>query len=291
LKEDEAMSLGAYDLNGPQFLFLYVLLLFAALAFSYHQQRRHRPEGSEQVSDDASMLAYLAGGADRVCDSAIMRLVMKGGIEYRSNGTFVLGSRDVAADPTEKVIVNTTMPTVKARFLARMERQIGQLEQRMTKVGLLTNDQQAKNLRLAQSLPLLLLFGFGFVKLIVGISREKPVGFLILLLLVTAVIGFVRYTRIDRKTSAGIRALEESRAQNLRLNLAPTTPEMGLAVALFGMPVLLGSPFESLYRRSNGADGGGSSGGSGCGSDSGGGGGSGNGSSGCGGGGCGGCGS
>jgi hypothetical protein len=92
----------------------------------------------------------------------------------------------------------------------------------------------------------------------------------------------IRYFTVDRRTEAAMSAVEAAKTRAARLKAAPTTPEMGLAVALFGTTVLAGSAYQDFHRlRSSSGDGDGGSSGDGSG---------GCGSGGCGGGGCGGCG-
>jgi uncharacterized protein (TIGR04222 family) len=281
------MWLGPFDLNGSEFLLLYVVLLGFAWLASVMLAQRNRPAGRDQAVDDPDYIAYLAGGADRVCESAVARLVAGGGLIHQADGRFTLISRDAATSDIEHKILMTRMPTHWPKFLPRLEKPMRQVELKMISAGLLMTEAQRSHMRRLQALPFIVVFAVGLVKVLVGVSRDRPVGFLLALLLLTAVCGFLRYRRVDARTVAGVRALDGARTRSSRLRAAPMAPEIGMAVALFGMPVLMGSPFESLHARrdgsrSDGSDGGSWSGGSDSGGDSGGGG--------CGGG-CGGCGS
>ncbi|MBY0394035.1 MAG: TIGR04222 domain-containing membrane protein, partial [Novosphingobium sp.] len=140
----------------------------------------------------------------------------------------------------------------------------------------------ARQLRLIQTAPLALLFLFGMAKWIVGTLRDRPVGILTALLIVTAIAAILRFAVIDRRTRAGKAALADARLEADRLRRAAPADETPLAVALFGTTVLTGSWLSDFHRmRAASGSGGDTSSSSGC---SGGGGG-------CGGGGCGGCGS
>ncbi len=72
------------------------------------------------------------------------------------------------------------------------------------------------------------------------------VSTLVSLLAITLVIGLARLV-VDRRTQAGIAAIRLARRHARRLRLAPTRPEMPLAVAMFGTVVLAGSALEPLY--------------------------------------------
>jgi uncharacterized protein (TIGR04222 family) len=132
----------------------------------------------------------------------------------------------------------------------------------------------------------LLLFAIGVTKFQIGISRHRPIGLLLVLLLATAVVGLVMMAKVPRTTLRGARLVKEQRAVNSPLKYAATRNDKdatwrddAMAVALFGMGGLAtGSDLATALRvpQSGGGDGG--SGGSSCGG------------GGCGGGGCGGCG-
>jgi uncharacterized protein (TIGR04222 family) len=147
--------------------------------------------------------------------------------------------------------------------------------------GLLLADGEGWRIRIAQSLPFVLLAGFGLIKLGIGEARGRLVGFLTLALIVTVVVAVIRFAGLEMRTRAGQAVLAQARERHDRLRRAPTAGEVGLGVALFGTTVLAGSQWESLHRlRAASSDSG--SGGSDSSSDGGSGGG-------CGGGGCGGC--
>jgi len=137
-------------------------------------------------------------------------------------------------------------------------------------------DAEARRIRLWVVLPFLMLIAFGITKWIIGYLRDRPVGFLTVLLIITVVCAVI-FAKVDRRTRAGHNALADAKRNADRLSLAPTSPEIGLAVALFGTTVLAGSGWDAFHRLRTASDSGGGVGGDGgCGG---------------GGGGCGGCGS
>jgi uncharacterized membrane protein YgcG len=136
----------------------------------------------------------------------------------------------------------------------------------------------------------------GLVKIIVGLQRDRPVGFLALATVVTLALGLIRFSRQRTLSRAGGRCLRRARREQAALKAnagyprqahSPLAVALPLSVALFGTAVLASghlSPLDDAIRRSraHGTD----SGSGGCGTAGDGGGGD----SGCGGGGCGGCG-
>ena len=116
-----------------------------------------------------------------------------------------------------------------------------------------------------------LLLAFGVTKAYIGEGRHHPIGFLVVLLFLTAVAGIALATRPTR-TRAGSEALKSYQAGNARASRAPLDHELLLAVALSGAVVLSGTAYASVYAASQAmASSGGCGSGGGCGGGGGGG--------------------
>jgi hypothetical protein len=175
-------------------------------------------------------------------------------------------------------------------------------------------ERQAQAAQHLPAIPVFALLLLGISKILVGMSRGKPVGFLVVLCFITAIIGWCfLQVPVQQRSRYGDRILAKLRTQHANLRTAKATnsleaePQLALAFALFGAVILKGSPLANLtrdlyaplsssYSKRSSRSGSGSTGiwwgGSDGGGDSGGGdgGGGGCGGGGCGGGGCGGCG-
>jgi uncharacterized protein (TIGR04222 family) len=283
------MPANPFDWTGGPFLALYVALFGVALALSHVLGTWARAEGRAEPIDDELALACLAGGRARVVETVAADLLQQGALEIRR--TRLVATEDGEGRSTVqrallKAADNVRWPAVHGR----MRSVTRVIEKKLVENGLHLSDSEALRVRWMQALPLALLLVFGAIKWQVGVDRERPVGFLTVLMIVTLIIAFVRFGSIDRRTRAGRAVLRAARADKERLRRAPVENETGLAVALFGTTVLAASPlsdFDTLCRR-NPSTGGSSDNSSGCSTGSDGGGDSG--SGGCGGGGCGGCG-
>jgi uncharacterized protein (TIGR04222 family) len=225
----------------------------------------------------------LAGGRTRFGETVLARLLARGAITIGQDG---FRCHSIAASPSaaaERDVLSLPSPFKWKAVREMLAGAAVQLEQRLVDQGLLMEQGEARQLGLYATIPLVLLIGFGLIKVVIGMGRDRPVGFLVAFIVATVVVALVRLFRIDRRTRAGISAVSEARLRADRLRRASTEAETGMAVALFGTAILIGSPIADLhgFRRQTGD----SSGGGGCG-----GGGSSDGGSGCGGGGCGGCG-
>lgn len=266
--------------DGP-FLALYAILLLGSFVASFAIAMWLRPEGRTAFVSDEDELALLAGGRTRFGETVLARLFARDAISLEKGG-IQIDPTAVGASPAESDLLALQPPFRWKAVRAVLAGASADLEQRLVGRQLLTDPDEARQLGLFAALPFALLIAFGLARLLAGIVRDEAVGLLVAAVVMTALIAAYRVAVFDRRTRAGIAAVSDARERHERLGRAPTRDETGMAVALFGTAVLVGSPLAELHgiRRDKG-DGGSGCGSSGCG---------GNGNSGCGGGGCGGCG-
>ncbi len=275
------MGLGPFDLYAAEFLMLYAGLGLIAVVASFVIPPYLRPDGRPGHPADEDELALLAGGRDRFAETAAARLLAAGAATVE--GTLGLRIRDARGGGTlaERRITAMPSPASWKDVTHALAGPAETGERRLAQKGLLLDRAAAGQLRLIQTAPLALLFAFGLAKWIIGAMRDRPVEYLTLLLVFTAIAAAVRFGVLDRRTRAGQQAVARARADAARLRRAVPADEAALAVALFGTAVLAGSYLSDFHRMCSASKvGGGSSGDSGSSSSS---------DSGCGGGGCGGC--
>ena len=262
------MSFNPFDLTGGPFLQLYGALCVVTFILGLVIPRWLRPEGQAMPLKDRDMLAYLAGGKNRLAETVVAGLMSRGAlaleppwfkIRLQGQGTSTAESGVLAIDRPARWSEVVKAATVDAETI----------EQKLVDRELLIARSETWQIRLLQTLPYLLLFAFGAIKWEVGRMRDKPVGFLTVLLVVTAIFAFVRFVALDRRTRGGQAVLVDAKVQGERLNRAPANEETALAVALFGTAVLASSGMADFHRlrTSSSGDSGSSSdgGGSGCG--------------------------
>ncbi len=268
--------MGPFDLPGPQFLTLYGILLVAAIAFGLIIPRLLRPAGKDGPVSDEDEIAYLAGGAIRLAEAVTATLLASGAIAMQGKRVAIMNPSARTSRAGQAVLALPTPANWNA-IASAVKAEGRQLWHRLAARGLMITGPEASRLRKLQTLPYFLLLAFGAIKLAIGMVRDRPVGFLVALLVVTAVAAMLRYGNVDRRTQAGVNAVQSARQDADRLRRAPQGDESGMAVALFGTAVLAGSAFAGLHdmRTSSGGSsdsGGCSSDSSGCSGDSGGGG-------------------
>ncbi|MFY9351680.1 MAG: TIGR04222 domain-containing membrane protein [Sphingobium sp.] len=267
------MPLGPFDLSGGPFLILYSGLLLLALTAAIGLPFWLRPEGRERRVTDPDQLAYLAGGRTRFLDALVTRLLTAGRLAVSPSRKLSAQGQGGGHSPAETAILRLPGEFGWAEIERTASDYADPVERALARDGLLMDAGEALRLRFWQTLPLLAALLFGAIKWDIGTMRDKPVGILTFLLLLTLVAAVIRFFALDRRTQAGIKALDRAQADSGRLRRAPLTEEMGLAVALYGTAVLAGSTWSDYHalRRASGSDGGGSSdsgsgdGGGGCG--------------------------
>ena len=276
---------------GTEFLLLYWGLCLTGLPLALWL--RHRGRGPALDYPGPTLGTYelvrLANRGERLVDSALAALAYAGSIELLPEQRVRRLTAAPPSDPYERTVWTLISPGsggtselagIRQRAAHPELAAIRVLDQSLEAKGLLLPAPERRRLNRLPKLTLVALVLFGLAKLLVGLSRGRPVGFLFLTLLVLVLGGFYVY-QAHRAwvTGQGASVLQQASFTAQRPGFRPLSAQLvAHTVALLGFASLttLGlEPMATFFAPppSSGADGG-----SGCGS------------SGCGGGGCGGCG-
>jgi uncharacterized protein (TIGR04222 family) len=303
-----AMTLNPFDFDGPTFLGLYAILFAVAIMGAFVLRRILRLSDIVSTNDslDPYEAAYLAGGRRLAIRAALGSLVDRGALAVRKVEKKLVGLfpavaeyRLVAQQPVdesapelEQVILlasageGQTIP----KLHETADAPAGRLADRLQREGLLLDENQSAQARYWPALLVAALAVFGTIKIVVGVYRDRPVGFLILAVIVSFIVAAV-FLKQSLRSRAGDQLLTDLRQKHSRLNVSTSgahdmpAADLILATALFGTAVLVGGPLDELRAAlAAPARQGGGGGASGCGGHCG----SGCGGGGCGGGGCGG---
>lgn len=278
-----ALPSNPLDWTAGPFLLLFAALAITALIGSILLRRLLRESGAAGgARPDAFELAYLAGGPERCTDAAVAHLLANDEVVWDESASKLVLTQPApnGADAPAIVAKCIAADGSTAQVLKRSAVALAPLRKSLERKRLWLDDSAAWRVRLFSALPMLLMAGFGGAKIAVGMSRDKPVGFLVMLTIIVGVIGLGLLLSRPKRTRAGDLALTEAKQRLARAIRAPQQKELGLAVALLGTAALSGTAYAQYHQlRAPPSSSGDSSGGD-----------SSSGDSGCGGGGCGGCG-
>jgi uncharacterized protein (TIGR04222 family) len=291
-------SFNVLNWRGGAFLAFYLFaLVWGFLAGSAVKRLMRGPNTRDGKSyDDFVELGFLAGGAERAADVAIVELMERGvlSLDYQGTAYTAAQQRDevwLRIDAAQAALLTPPLRTaadVAAReqtmsaTLKALERAYTPIAAQLRRKGWWLPKAREWQIRLIGSAPLLALAVLGVMKLMIGLARDKPVGFLFILLILTVFMYLGRLLRAQPRTRAGEWVLYDASEE-----LSGAEPMH--RAALMGTIGLVGTDYSEYHTlrtpvSSSSSSDSNSSGGSGC-SSSGDGGGGGGGCGGCGGGG------
>src|SRR5579884_3285935 len=272
------------DLRGPAFLELYLVLMGAALALAFIFRWILRGPGGEVPGFVARLepleVACLARGPQGVADAVVADLVYRGAVKVDPKKGKLSAAQPLPPDCARieaQVYDYVARHNPRAQVVRQVVRsQEEPLIERLRASQLMTTGRQAMSIRLLPALLLVALMCLGWMKLVVGLNRHRPVEFLFFLDVVTACLAVLMLALPAWRTRAGDRVLSGLRQRNVALrtaasssgaNLAPM--DLALAFALFGPSMLVSGDLGALRRvmwppGSGGGCGGGSCGGGSC---------------------------
>ena len=296
-----------FDMKGIDFLWFYGISLIGAALWSLGRRsgilsKFSNPGAGDVDLADPCEAAYLAGGVTRCAQLAVVRLLEKGFLESKRVGSknhlSVVKPATPEMNEVERSLYQAVlaygekgMPMASARSTVAAHSH--HLEVKLAKSGLRPEAAERGGIGFSAVLPLILLIAVGAVKVLVGLFREKPVGFLLVGLFLTVWIAIAIGKSAKLLTPEGQRVLDrmKSRHQEVSNDGSSDLVAMSFGIALMGPAVIphygtLSAIDGNLQRHLSEIEPAKSAGGwsSGCGS------GCSSGDSGCGGGGCGGCG-
>ena len=294
-----------FDWPAGPFLRLYaglaaaLVVLVAALSWRLRaagQDRTARAPTPAQVEARAAdldllHLAWLAGGRRRATDTVLVALVDAGAAQVGARRSAVgamtlpdieIDARGIALPPPFDAFRGLIRGfTTRAGFGRAVAPRVEAVGADVARRGLAPAPPVVARTRLTIAAAVALVAAFGLARVAVGLTRGRPVGYLVAMIVLTVIAAVLVAVLVPVRTPLGGAVLRHHRARYARAASAPRAHELLYAFAMGGAAVLTGTHLAEvgrLIRRSDSS--------SGTGGDSGGGGGDGGG----GGGGCGGCG-
>lgn len=269
------------DWTGTAFLKLYFALLVAVVLISQIQRRILRAgPGAPPPSLSVWETAMLAGGPARVADAAVAELHRRGWV-YWDESSRSLRTRPADSDlekPLDEVYSNITRYAASEAPGTLGQRQFDALGTSLERRDLWLDAEHRARIARLTAWPVLALFVFGCLKIGIGVYRDRPVGFLVMLSIVTLIYGLIMRFSPPQRSQAGDRYLALARIRWRHALRTPRDQDMTIAVALAGTSVLAGGALAAYHQArmpstssgdsaggSDSSNGGSDGGGSGCG--------------------------
>ncbi len=266
------------NFTGPEFLTFYIFLVVMGIALAaWLRFSLCLVSGNINQQPDLNTyeIAFLAGGNHRLIMAAITSLVKQGYVEVlKEKSPFgrtqdklvVTGKIDAIADPVEKAVAQDILATDGAikQVFQKSTGMKDSIRSRLEQLGLFLSDAQALKAQIYPSLIVVILLGIGLCKMAVGISRDKPVGLLLICIFGLLVLG-ARFFVKPQRSRYGEIIFKDLRNRLQHLKTANSSDsELVLAVAFFGATVLMADmALADLYQMltptavaSSGGDGG-----------------------------------
>jgi uncharacterized protein (TIGR04222 family) len=232
-----------WGISGPAFLVAYVVLGLAVWVATA-RARRALAEGPDRPgpSDDHPHdLALLNGGAELAITSALTSMHLKGTVAPSRGEIVAVGSPDRRADGLERAVHAAAASPVHRRRLPvtrPVRTELEAAEKRLVAHGLLLSGPRRTAIR-AVGWWTAAVAGLGFVRLLAGLGEGRPVGFLVVLVLVFAALALVQLLRAPRRSRPADRLLHRLRIEHhsLRPAFRPDWVAHGPSAAALGIGV------------------------------------------------------
>jgi uncharacterized protein (TIGR04222 family) len=249
------------DWSGPRFLLLYVPLLVLTFIGAAVLRGMRRPPGGVPTPAALDLPPYLVAllvGRGAALQAALASLVHSGALTLENGVPFLGTALPKGAHPLEDALYTAVSQGVRdAGGLKRaVEPVLLREEEALRRRGLLVDPQELKRLHGQAFLPVAGVLALGVAKVGVGLSRDKPVGMLVFLLLMAAIASVVVWSggafRLSRRGDAALAALRRTH-KALRMSAGSegaarllTPGHLALAVGLYGTAALASSQFGPL---------------------------------------------
>src|SRR5262249_11964835 len=203
-----------FELRGPEFLLFYFCFsLVVIVAIVYLRRRAESGDAPRIDLGDPYLIAYLRGGENEALRVAVISLVDRGLLEMddqlirRADHV----TDEMASHPIEyEVLKKFGAPDEAASVFkdASLKSAFQPYHEKLENARLMPDATVRRDRKMRLLLALMALGVVGVIKIQIGLSREKPVGFLIVMMIVAMIIAalssFPRLTARGKATLADV---------------------------------------------------------------------------------------
>ncbi|MET0233065.1 MAG: TIGR04222 domain-containing membrane protein, partial [Kibdelosporangium sp.] len=193
-----------WGIAGPTFSGIYLLGFSMALLFAYAVRiltRSGAAAATAAASDEALSdqdMACLVGGPRQVVEAAVAQLVDTGRLRASPDGYLQVAGHYSGSDPVERTVLADVNRHGRRSVRMLIDRlaacdAVGEVSARLVRAGYLVDGELAARRKLIGLIPVVTVFSFGVVRWLSGISNDRPVGSLTVMLIISGLIGYAMY--------------------------------------------------------------------------------------------------
>jgi len=223
-----------FDLPGPQFLALYIGLAVAAFVLAFGLRRSLRGPADDLPEDPPLHpyeAAHLVGGATQTVNAAVASLIEAEAVTF-DEATQLLtptGKLPARPHPLEMAVLDALPSAFKVKDArAAAADEVGRIRAHLEEQGLELTSDQATHARGFPSLLMAAVGVFGLIKIFVGLSRQKPVGFLAIGAVFALVVALITFLKRPHRTLRGDHLLDRLKARHAALRTTASTAPTAL---------------------------------------------------------------
>ncbi|HYX36582.1 MAG TPA: TIGR04222 domain-containing membrane protein [Oligoflexus sp.] len=241
-------------MTGNQFLSIYAAVLVLTWIWSLFSYRSSRKPPVNPGLLQPEHWAILSGGLPRAALTSFTQLLQKGTIVWNGEQSRYEPKDPEGKDPIVQLLPDNATLQDAIKSLAEAHRPA---EEQLENWGLRWNTKEYETQRMIIFLPFVILLGAGVWRVFLGIARDQPFGFVLMLMFVALLFWLHAAKTQPRNTREGRNLLNTFTRDNDHILRATPGSELVLAVALLGDMALEGSEFERLRGALNPASNGG----------------------------------
>ncbi len=245
-----ALDANPFNWNGGDFLTLFMaLIVVAAVASSVLRKRARDLGGGDRSQLSPYEIAYLADGTARCLDASVAQLLATDGAEWNASmSALAIKKRGLHMDPPLDAVARMIEADGKPETLLRRAKVVlDPIRRDLTRRRLLLDEPDTWRVRWIGAMPWIVLTAIGLSKIAIGLGRDRPVAFLVVLSVGVGIAALVQLLRTPTRSTAGDDVLRLIRHRHERTTRAPKNNELGIAVALLGTAALSGTAYAQYH--------------------------------------------
>jgi uncharacterized protein (TIGR04222 family) len=219
-----AATAETWGISGPAFLLAYLLIALAVGVSAGRAKGALADVGTasslDELADRPHDVAFLNGGSELAVYSALSAMHLRGRIVTSHGNVQAAGRLEPDTDALEKAIHFTAAGSVPRRrlvFHRPVQTALRTIEDRLVTSGFLLSEDRRRQIRRV-GFWMLGVAGLGLVRVLAVVAEARPVGFLVIAMLVVTVVAAVQLSLAPRRSRQGEQALAALRAEHPELS-------------------------------------------------------------------------